>query len=200
LALTTFHLVRHGAHDFVGRVLAGRAVDAALNEDGRREAQALARRLAAEPVSRVVSSPRRRARETAAPIADALRRDMEIAPELDEHDCGAWAGESFETLAADPRWRAWNARRGTARPPSGESMAELQARIVGFLHALRRRHPGETLVLVSHAEPIRAALMYARGVALDDFLVIEVPIGSLSSIDIGGTPDRIATPAQRSAA
>jgi probable phosphoglycerate mutase len=187
--VVTFHLIRHTTHDLIGHVLVGRSVDMPLNAAGEREARALALRLATEPVTRVLSSPRRRARETATPIAAALRLDIDLAPELDEHDGGDWSGRSFNMLQFDPLWRRWNEQRSTVHPPGGESMAELQARVVGFLRNLSDRYHGEILVLVSHAEPIRAALMYAHGISLDEFRRVEVPIGAIRTITIGGQHD-----------
>jgi len=195
--VTTFHLVRHASHDLLGRVLAGRRIDAPLNQTGQLEARMLAFRLECEPVARVISSPRRRARETSGAIAEALRLDVEIAAELDEHDAGEWSGLAFDVLQSDPRWRRWNEQRGAMRPPGGETMAELQARVVGYLHDLRDRHPGEALVLVTHAEPIRAALMYARDIVFDSFLQVEVPIASTTTIVLDGHHDLARTPSSR---
>lgn len=180
--MTTFLLVRHAAHDLIDRALAGRKLDVALNAHGRGQAQALARRLASEPTARIISSPRKRARQTAEPICAALNLPLAIAPQLDEHDAGIWAGQSFAALVRDPRWRLWNERRGAVRPPSGESMAELQLRIVRYIDLLAARHPDETIALITHAEPIRAALMYERKVALTDFLQVEVPVASITML------------------
>jgi ribonuclease H / adenosylcobalamin/alpha-ribazole phosphatase len=181
------YLVRHASHDQIGKMLCGRSVDPALNERGHTEAAALARSLAAERIDLVQTSPRRRTRETAQAIADRIDRKLEIAAPLDEIDVGEWSGLSFEELAGDESWRSWNARRGSARPPRGESMRELQERIVAHLEAIAAL-PIRGAVLVSHAEPIRAALMHQRGVALDDFHQIEVAPASISIIDV--TPIR----------
>ena len=70
--MTTFHLIRHGAHDLLGRVLTGRMPGVALNEAGRAQAAGLAAALAGGGIAAVVSSPLQRARETAAPIAARL--------------------------------------------------------------------------------------------------------------------------------
>lgn len=180
--MTTFYLVRHAAHDLVDRVLAGRKVDIALNAHGNRQAEALARQLAHERIAQVISSPRRRARETAEPIAQAHGLSVVIAPEIDEHDAGLWAGQEFDALRQDPRWRLWNERRAEGRPPGGESMRELQTRIVGYLDRLAARHAADSIVLVTHAEPIRAVLLHERGLPLGDFLDIEVPIASITKI------------------
>jgi broad specificity phosphatase PhoE len=180
--VTTFLLVRHAAHDLIDRVLAGRKIDVALNAHGHRQAEALARQLASEPIARIFSSPRKRARQTAKPLCAALDLPLVIAPEIDEHDAGVWAGQDFAALARDPRWRLWNERRGTVRPPAGESMVELQLRILRYIDLLAAHCPDETIVLVSHAEPIRAALMHERKISPADFLQVVVPVVSVSTL------------------
>jgi probable phosphoglycerate mutase len=182
--MTAFFLVRHGAHKFLGRSLCGRRMDVALNRYGAVQAMQAAERLARSDITRIISSPRRRAVQTAQPIARACRLRLGFARELDEADFGAWAGLSFEILDHDPRWHAWNRWRESSRPPGGESMGELQMRIVNFLYALGRQYPGECLVLVSHAEPIRAALLYARHIPLDDFMQVQIEAGSVHELAI----------------
>jgi broad specificity phosphatase PhoE len=185
--VTTFLLVRHGAHDLLDRFLAGRAIDIALNTTGQQQAHRLARQFRNRCIARVLSSPRRRARETAEQIATMLRIQIEIASEIDEHDSGSWGGKSFAMLEGDQRWREWNARRGSGRPSNGESMAELQIRIVAYLRQLSRNHPDDTIVLVTHGEPIRAALLYCRGIPLDDFMSVAVPVASIAELSFSTT-------------
>jgi broad specificity phosphatase PhoE len=164
--MTIFHLVRHASHDLIGRVLAGRKVDISLNAEGCRQAETIAQQLAAQPVRQVISSPQLRARQTAEPIAVPHRLSIGIASEIDEHHAGLWEGQEFETLQRDPHWRLWNEQRAQTRPPAGESMRELQVRVISYLDRLTRQCPHATIVLVSHAEPIRAALLHERGVPL----------------------------------
>jgi broad specificity phosphatase PhoE len=180
--VTTFYLIRHGAHDLVDRVLAGRSVDIGINDLGRQQAMQLAEQLAAAPIKRALSSPRRRARETAAALARARALQVEIASELDELDAGTWSGQSFDALERDPTWHDWNRSRGSTRPPAGESMEELQTRVVDYLCGLHRRHLGQHVALFSHAEPIRAALLYFQRIPLDDFLRVPVVPASVHTV------------------
>lgn len=189
--MTEFILIRHGAHDLIGTVLAGRAIDVPLNAEGHAQARAIAAQLRGMRIDRVLSSPRRRARETAAPIAAVARVPLEIATALDEHNSGVFGGQRFAALERNPRWREWNGQRGAARPPAGETMAELQRRIVGYLSALSRSFPEARIVAVTHAEPIRAVLMQARGIALDDFMQADVPIASVHRLCLSQDGDRI---------
>jgi broad specificity phosphatase PhoE len=173
------YLVRHGSHSLVDRVLCGRTDEVPLAAEGVAQAQRLAVQFAGIKVDVLRSSPRRRTRETAAPIGNAIGLEVECIDELDELDAGEWTGQSFAALELDERWHAWNARRGAARPPGGESMAETQARIVGYIEKLRSEGLSAA-VLVTHAEPIRAALLHYRRMSLERFNEIEISPGSIS--------------------
>ncbi len=175
------YLVRHGAHALVNKALCGRSDDIALSAEGVEQARRLAAHFAGKSVDAVQSSPRMRAWQTALPIAAAAEIAVDLADGMDELDVSAWTGRSFESLAADPAWNAWNNNRGTARPPGGESMAELQARVLTHLESLKHSN-ANSIVIVTHAEPIRAALLHCREVALDRFDEIEIAPASISII------------------
>ncbi len=179
----TFHLVRHAAHRLLGHVLAGRMAGVALSEAGREQAASLGRQLAGSGARMVVSSPLQRARETAVPIAAALGLDVAVEPGLNEVDFGAWAAQSFETLADAPGWDGWNRARGLAATPGGETMLAVQARAVAVLMQLRRG--GGTVVAVSHSDVIKAVLAYALGMPLDLLHRLEVEPASRSTLVIG---------------
>jgi probable phosphoglycerate mutase len=182
---TTFFLIRHASHHLLGRVLAGRMANVSLGEEGRDQARRLARRFSGEPISIVQSSPQLRARETAVPIAEGLNRSVEIADEVDEVDVGEWTGRDFQALNADPRWELWNRARSFARAPGGESMLEVQDRVVGHIDRVRTTHPDGQVVIVSHADVIRAAILYHLGLSLDAFDRIEINPASVSTLMIG---------------
>jgi len=132
----------------------------------------------------VQSSPQQRTLQSAAIIAAACGRAVEIVPAFDEIDMGRWTGAGFGELAADPQWKRWNERRGTARPPAGESMAEVQKRTVEHVEQLRSG-PG-SIVIVSHAEPIRAALLHYLKIPLDLFHTVAIDPASISTICLEG--------------
>jgi probable phosphoglycerate mutase len=183
--VTTFFLVRHAAHALLGQVLAGRMPDLSLNLAGRRQASRLGLRLVRERLTLLQSSPSRRARETADLLAAPVGLPVAVAPALDEVDFGEWTGRSFAELSRDPRWRVWNAERGAARAPGGESMEEAQSRIVGHLESLRRDHPDGRILLVTHAEIVRAALLHHLGLPLQAYERIEISPGSVTVLSLG---------------
>ena len=148
--------------DAVGRALAGRSHDVHLNPEGREQAQRLARRLDARSISAVYSSPLPRALETAAPLA-AHGTEVRMCEPAMEIDFGEWTGRTLEELASDARWAAFNRARARTRAPRGESMQDVQSRIVSEIERLRDLHRGEAVVLITHADVIRAAFVSLRG-------------------------------------
>ncbi len=182
---TTFHLVRHGDHDQVDRSLCGRMPGVKLNANGQDQARAAGRRLARLRPSRILTSPLERARETAHLIGEETRCAVDIAEPLHEIECGEWTGKSFEDLHKDPHWKDWNEARAVTRPPGGEMMIEVQARVVSCLERLRRRYENARLVLVSHSDVIKAAILYHLGMSIDLFARIEVTPGSISTLIVG---------------
>jgi len=183
---TTFFLVRHAAHDRVETVLCGRMPGVRLGDAGKMQAQALAERFASEDdIASIHTSPLERAVETAEPIAARLGRIAERASDIIEIDFGAWSGKSFDMLADDRHWISWNSSRSTSRPPGGETMLEAQMRIVRAMEQLRRLHSGRSVILVSHGDVIKAALLYYLGMPIDFYARLDVSPASISTLVVG---------------
>jgi len=180
-----FFLVRHAAHELVDRVLCGRMAGVKLGEEGRAQARRVATRLARERIAAIHTSPLERARETAAPIAGQLDLTPEIFEAISEIDVGEWAGRDFASLQNDPRWATWNDARSVARPPGGETMLEVQARVIGHLERARGAHPHQAVVLVSHSDVIKAALLYALGMPIDGYRLFDISPASVSTLVMG---------------
>jgi probable phosphoglycerate mutase len=187
-------LVRHGRTATTGTVLPGRARGLHLDERGRAEAEATAGRIAALPrVDAVYSSPLERARETAAPIA--ARRGLGVAVHrgLLECDYGDWTGAELKELRRRPEWRAVQRYPSGFRFPNGESLAAMQARVTATLREIAAAHPGGVVVAVSHADPIRAAVVDAMGAHLDMFQRVTVGTASVTAIAYGDTGPVVLT-------
>jgi probable phosphoglycerate mutase len=188
---TTVLLVRHGATDTTGIILPGRAPGLHLSGRGLGQAERVALRLAElsrKPVA-LYTSPLERTRETAAPIARALRLRPQIERGLLECDFGLWTGKKLNLLAKKPEWRAVQHAPSTFRFPDGESFTEMQLRIWTALEKIASKHRNRTVVVVSHADPIKAAVTYAPGVPLDLFQRTVISTCSVSAIGFtNGTP------------
>jgi probable phosphoglycerate mutase len=181
-------LVRHGQTPTTGSTLPGRARGLHLADSGRAQAQAAADRIAAlKDVAAVYASPLERTRETAKPIAEARGLKVQIHRGLLECDFGDWTGAKLKDLMKLPEWQTVQRYPSGFRFPGGESFAEMQTRIVGAIDELVARHPGQTIVAVSHADPIKAALAQALGTHLDLFQRIVVSPCSISAVLYGST-------------
>ncbi|NBR76627.1 MAG: phosphoglycerate mutase [Actinobacteria bacterium] len=169
-------LVRHGTTPTTGKVLPGRARGLHLSDRGREQAVRAAERInELGKVHAVYASPLERARETAAPIGRA--------------DFGQWTGASLKRLMKKPEWSIVQRTPSAFRFPDGESFMEMQTRIVDAVDTIRRRHPGKTVVCVSHADPIKAFVAYAMGTPLDLFQRIVISTCSVTAVLVGdGAP------------
>jgi probable phosphoglycerate mutase len=179
---TLILLVRHAVTDQVGRVIAGRIDTHGLNSEGRTQAAQLARNLSGAPLAAVYSSPIARARETAAAIASARGLDVQICQELTEVDVGAWSGRTLDELATIAEWHSFNDQRGATKPPGGERMQDVQARVVEALDRIANQHVGEIAVAVSHADAIRAALLSYLRMPIDDYWRLEIDPASVTVV------------------
>lgn len=182
-ASTLILLVRHGQTATTGKVLPGRAAGLHLTETGHAEAERVARRLGElKKVAAVYASPLERARETAAPIAAALKHKVQIHKGLLECDFGDWTGAQLSALMKKPEWKTVQRAPSTFRFRNGESFTEMQTRIVSALDDIRTQHRGKVVVCVSHADPIKAAVAHAIGTHLDLFQRIVISTCSVSAI------------------
>ena len=180
---TTILLVRHGQTPTTGKVLPGRAKGLHLADEGRRQAEIAAERIAElGTVDAVYSSPLERAKETAAPISKALGLTTTIDRGLFECDFGEWTGKELKKLMKLPEWQTVQRAPSTFRFPEGESFTEMQTRMVSTLDRLRRQHPGGTIVCVSHADTIKAAVAHALGTHIDLFQRIVISPASVSAL------------------
>ena len=189
--MTTFYLIRHGEKDADDQVMVGRTDGIHLTARGRRQADAIASTLRDVSIAHVVSSPRERARETAEPLAQAHGLHVEVRPAFEELHFGDWTGKTLTELAAVPEWTAFNAFRSAGQPPDGERMITVQDRVVGEMLKLRTEFPNRAVAIVSHGDPIRAALNYFLGSPLDLFHRIEISIGSISVVTLSDREVRI---------
>jgi broad specificity phosphatase PhoE len=191
------HFLRHGEHGLLGKVLAGRMPGVGMTERGRAEIASQAERLAREKIAAIYASPLQRTRESAEIVSARLGLPIGFRDDLLELDFGEWTGATFDSIRADPRWQAWSTQRSLAAIPGGESMRQVQQRVVAALLELNERHLHETVVLVSHGDVIRAVLLFALGMPLDFYNRIEIGQGSISTIQIHPGAIRVLAVSER---
>ena len=187
---TTILLIRHAETPTTGKVLPGRAAGLGLSDKGVAQAEARAADIASKhQIAAIYSSPMERAQQTAAPIGAATRRKVRIHEGLNECDFGLWTGRRLKSLYKLPAWRTVQRSPSNFRFPEGESFLEMQSRIAAALNELARAHRGKTVVVVSHADTIKAAVAHALGMHLDMFQRLAVSPASQTVIQLGaGAP------------
>jgi broad specificity phosphatase PhoE len=138
-------------------------------------------------ITAVYASPLERTRETAAPIARRFGLKITVDRGLVDCDFGEWTGEELKKLAKLPEWTTVQRYPSGFRFPGGESFEGMRARMSDAVSALCHRHPGETIVAVSHADPIKVTVSDALGAPLDLFQRIMISPCSVSAISYHAT-------------
>ncbi|MER6502909.1 bifunctional RNase H/acid phosphatase [Streptomyces sp. NPDC001455] len=186
-APATFVLLRHGETALTPekRFSGSGGTDPELSAAGRRQAEAIARSLAARgTIQEIVSSPLRRCRETAGAVAARLGLEVRIDEGLRETDFGAWEGLTF----AEVRERhgsdleAWLASEEAAPTGGGESFAEVTRRVAAARDRLVARHAGRTVLLVTHVTPIKVLVRLALGAPPEALFRMELSAASVSAV------------------
>jgi probable phosphoglycerate mutase len=181
---TTLLLLRHGETPLSAEKRFSGRGDAALTDRGMEQARAAAARLASYDIAAVLSSPLRRAMQTAAAVAEVLRLDVVIDEDLAETDFGAWEGLTF--AEARERWpdemQSWLDDPAVA-PPEGESFATTFARVEAARERLVRDYAGARVVVVSHVTPIKSLVRRALDAPAQALYRMHLDPGSLSTVD-----------------
>ena len=180
--VTLLLLIRHGTNDWVHGRLAGWTPGVHLNEEGRRQAMALATRLAILPIDAVYSSPLERTVETAQAIAAPRGLPIRLVEGLGEVKYGEWQGAELKQLYKHELWPGVQFYPSGTRFPGGETLGEAQVRMVAALDELRAQHPKGIVAVVSHCDMIKLALAYYIGTHVDLFQRLEVSPCSLTAL------------------
>ena len=179
---TRLLMLRHGQTEHSAQRRYSGRTDLPLTELGERQAAAAAARLAnTNGVAAVISSPLRRARQTAQPVADALGVPLTVHDGLIETDFGAWEGLTFaEARERDPDLHTRWLTDTSVAPPGGESMDAVHRRVRRARDQLISEHGAATLIVVSHVTPIKALLRMALDAGPSLLHRLHLDIASLS--------------------
>jgi probable phosphomutase (TIGR03848 family) len=190
--MTNLLLIRHGTNDLQKQhVLAGWTPGIHLNQEGREQAKALARRLASVEIAAIYASPLERTFETAEIVAVPHKLQVSVRERLGEVRYGRWSGEPLERLRKRKLWRAVQFTPITVRFPGGEALCEMQSRVVAELESLRTQHSKQTIAVVTHADVIKASVAHYVGLHLDLFQRLIVGPASLTVLSLGDAVPRL---------
>ncbi|MFT3854652.1 MAG: histidine phosphatase family protein [Ilumatobacteraceae bacterium] len=167
-------LIRHGRSADVAPG-SPESADPPLHEIGVEQATRLAERLAGKEIHAVASSHLARARQTAAPLAEALGLDVEVFVDLEEVRLGDWSNGELRRRAAtdDPEFLAWAATGRWDGIPGGEGDDSLRTRVTTIVESLADRHRGRTVAVVCHGGVIAAYLAHVLGIERSLWMAVE---------------------------
>ncbi|MDO5511406.1 bifunctional RNase H/acid phosphatase [Corynebacterium sp.] len=187
---TRFILLRHGQTAMSAAKQYSGHSDPELTDLGLQQARAAAQALGERGgIDLIVSSPLRRCVQTATAAADKLGLTVEVIDELIEQDFGAWEGKTFDQAhALDPDLHdEWLADPSIA-PPEGESLQKLHSRIRAVRRDLQERHPGKTILVVSHVSPIKSFVRQAIDAGPHVVSRMFLDLASFSVVEFFGDP------------
>jgi probable phosphoglycerate mutase len=189
-------LVRHGHVEGITPPRYRGRRDTPLTDLGRRQAAAVAARIAvAGGAAAVWTSPAARCVETGAAIAAATGAPARIEPSLNDLDYGDWTWLTYEAArAADADlFDRWYSAPATVRFPGGESLQDLLLRAGDALRlaAARGSADGPPLVLVTHDSMVRAMLLQLLDQALSAYRRLVISPCSLTELHLTGAKSEV---------
>jgi broad specificity phosphatase PhoE len=198
MAGTVLILVRHGAtYANVCRpyLLQGLRPDSELIREGEKQARSAAHALRTYPLARVYASPLKRAWKTAELIAEPHALAVETEEGVIEADIGRWSGLSWPEI--ERRWpddyRAFHDDPERFGYPDGETLGQVRSRALAAIGRLSERHPGETILVVSHGVVNRVLLAHWTGMPLRRARTIPQDNGALNLVQLNGDSARVVT-------
>ena len=184
--MTTLFLVRHGLTAQTSHVLYGRTPGIYLDHRGAAQAAELVGRFEGVRLTAIYTSPLERCVQTVEPLGAARRLPLRHDSALLEMDLGSWTGR---TLGQVRRLKAWHSVQQTPSTfafPGGEAFTHAQARVVGALERIARRHRNGRVVVATHGDIARIALAHYAATPLDEFQRIVIDPAAVSVVQLGG--------------
>ncbi|WP_018297148.1 bifunctional RNase H/acid phosphatase [Corynebacterium lubricantis] len=184
-APTRFVLLRHGQTEHSAKHCYSGSSDPVLTEVGQDQAKRAAKWIAqTESIDVIVSSPRTRALETAAAVSAVSGVKVETVEGLREMDFGDFEGKTRdEAVKVDPeQFQAWYSSYSVA-PPGGESVEDMDKRIVEVRKQLQTRYAGKTVVVVSHVTPVKSFVRQGLNSGADTYTHLFLDLASISVVE-----------------
>jgi alpha-ribazole phosphatase len=185
---TRLLLVRHGRTSYNAEIRFMGQLDIPLDETGRAQIQAVARRLAGETPSVIYCSNLGRAQDTARAIQSAMqsRPPVRVDERLTEGHFGDWQGRRYEDLRVEDgeNLRRWEADRLGVSPPNGEALADLGRRVQGVYEEICAANPDKTVVIAAHGGSLQVLIVLALGLPLERYWQFHVSNASLTELQV----------------
>ena len=167
--MTKLLFVRHGESAANGKGFFAGHLNVPLSELGHKQASCTGKFISENyAVDAIYSSDLDRAYDTAKPLAQFTGKGIEKCTDLREIFSGDWQGLCFDELQTRyaEGYGVWLCDIGNAKTPSGETVAQLYERVWNAVKEIASAHEGQTVVIVTHATPIRTVVSRLSGKGL----------------------------------
>lgn len=173
--MTRFILIRHGQTGWNKQERFRGWVDIDLDETGRRQAQAAARRVSPWGVSAIYSSPLKRALATAQALADIAGLGVNAIDGITDMHFGVWQGMSIAEVkdSYPDQFDQWCNRPDALEIPDGETLEDVRIRSVAAIEELATSHEGQTIAVFTHRVVCKVLLCHVLGLDNSHFWQIE---------------------------
>jgi len=187
--LTRIIVIRHGQtawNEGEGERFRGRA-NLDLDEKGIRQARATAARVVQREIAAIYSSPLKRALSTASILAEPLKLQVQPLDDLIDINYGRWQGLSLKEAAADDNrlYELWLKSPHLVTFPQGESLEQVQKRVVSAVQSLMPQHFGQTIILVSHKVVCKVLFCSLLGLDTSHFWQLQQDPCAINWVEMG---------------
>lgn len=182
------YLVRHGITTLnKKKIYMGRSEEG-LDEEGIKQANVLGMRLEGKGISKIYTSPVKRALQTAEILNSYLSTGVSIEEDLGEMGLGEWEGmPEDEVKSKYPEgWAIWNDRPKDLRLPGREALSSVQERAVRAVNKILCADSGRKIVAVTHFAIIRCLILYSKKLDINLYRKIEVPNATVFELVVNG--------------
>lgn len=191
---TNIYFVRHGQTDFpLDRIYCDNREDPPLNANGIYQAKSAAIYLKDKSISALYASPAKRTQMTAHEISQVTELEVKCANSWIERSFGVWEGLYFKEIEDKypDQYLAWKQDKVGYTPENGETIQDVNNRLVTSLSELCSQHSGENIAVVTHVGPIRIITCHALSIPMSNYRQIRVDYASTSRIDFGQTLNNV---------
>lgn len=182
------YLIRHAESTWNAERRYAGSSDPPLSDTGQQQAEKVAGALQTVSVHAIYTSPLRRAAQTAFAIARVHAAEPIVVPEFSEHAIGEWEGLTLSEVEAGyaELLRRWYDDPANTRIPGGETVAEMQARVLLAFRRITRAHNDEAIVIVGHGGVNRVILLSVLDAPLSSYWRFRVPNAGISMVEMDG--------------
>ncbi len=186
--MSLFYVVRHGETDWNREQVFRGRVDVPLNDLGRQQAQAVAKKLSEADLTAVYTSPLKRAGETADIVARLCGLQAVVENSFIDMNFGEWQGLTHGDVQSQfpEAYRRWQRSPESASIPGAESLHAVQERVVSALDKLAKRFPDAAVCVVSHRVVCKLLMAWALGLDESSFWRIRQDTACINVIEYAG--------------